>query len=780
MKLKINQDDTHRHKDIVTCVAWIDNNELYSCGDDRQMLRWSGDGELLGPVATTLFNPPPVKSGTEPPPPVYVTEIHWFPAAPGKGQTGTDVYVVGGTDGRFYLCTKGGRLEKSVEAHKGALLSLRWNYEGSAIVTAGEDGQIKIWSRSGMLRSVLAQTGYPTYSVAWSPANDQVLFTNGRNLIIKYLQPSNKPNQWKAHDGVILKVDWNMVNNLILSGGEDRKYKVWDSYGRQLFSSSPGDHPITSIAWNPSGEMFAVASFNTLRVCDKLGWSYAMEKPNSGSIYNIAWTPDGTQMACAGGCGGVVFGHIINRRFEWKNYEVTVQDVHKIHVHDVVQGSTEHLEFRDRVVKASLGYGHLVVTTSSQCYVYSEKNWNTPAIVDLTNNGRVTCIQQSVDHFLLVDNLTGIQIYNYEARLVSSPKYAGLRADAITVQTIALSNDTLAVRDSADDKAIHIFDTTTGRPISTQPFKHTMEISELALSQSKSNVGRQLVVVDKNRDMYITPVGKANWKKLGTMVETFAWNSETDMLAAVMDYKFVMWYYPNVVFVDEDIAPLTRFEKDGSSFGKNAQITNFIGTQCTLRRADGANVTVSNITPLPAILQEHARKKQWEEAIRLCRYVKMPELWACLAAMAIFGNDLNTAEVAYAAIDEVQKVEYVCYIRDIPTPEGRAAELALLRHNSKEAETILLNANMYFRAIKMWIGLFNWDRALELAVKYKTHVDTVLYFREKYLRSLGSKETSKRFLQYAQGVTVDYEKIKAKLAMEEEAEKLGGKAKAYQ
>ena len=32
--------------------------------------------------------------------------------------------------------------------------------------------------------------------------------------------------QWKAHDGVILKVDWNPVNGLILSGGEDCKYKV--------------------------------------------------------------------------------------------------------------------------------------------------------------------------------------------------------------------------------------------------------------------------------------------------------------------------------------------------------------------------------------------------------------------------------------------------------------------------------------------------------------------------------------------------------------------------
>jgi intraflagellar transport protein 80 len=32
--------------------------------------------------------------------------------------------------------------------------------------------------------------------------------------------------QWKAHDGLILKVAWNPSNNLIISGGEDCRYKV--------------------------------------------------------------------------------------------------------------------------------------------------------------------------------------------------------------------------------------------------------------------------------------------------------------------------------------------------------------------------------------------------------------------------------------------------------------------------------------------------------------------------------------------------------------------------
>lgn len=45
------------------------------------------------------------------------------------------------------------------------------------------------------------------------------------------------------------------------------------------------------------------------------------------------------------------------------------------------------------------------------------------------------------------------------------------------------------------------------------------------------------------------------------------------------------------------------------------------------------------------------------------------------------------------------------------------------------------------------------SRALELAVKHKTHVDTVLAYREKFLQTFGRKETNKRFLQYAEGVS---------------------------
>lgn len=47
---------------------------------------------------------------------------------------------------------------------------------------------------------------------------------------------------------------------------------------------------------------------------------------------------------------------------------------------------------------------------------------------------------------------------------------------------------------------------------------------------------------------------------------------------------------------------------------------------------------------------------RWSEATRLCRFVKDDSLWAMLAAMATHAKQLETAEVAYAAINEADKV----------------------------------------------------------------------------------------------------------------------------
>ena len=65
--------------------------------------------------------------------------------------------------------------------------------------------------------------------------------------------------------------------------------------------------------------------------------------------------------------------------------------------------------------QVSLSHGHLVVATTSQCYVYTTKNWNTPIIFDL-KEGSVSLIRQTSRQFLIVES-TAIFVYSYEVIL---------------------------------------------------------------------------------------------------------------------------------------------------------------------------------------------------------------------------------------------------------------------------------------------------------------------------------------------------------------------------
>jgi intraflagellar transport protein 80 len=128
-----------------TALGWTTGNELYTCSDDKTVWRWNMDGEPLAQLSSLD---------------TYVTDMCWFPTRRGSSLAGTDFFVVGCSDGSFKFINKQGKIEKNSEkAHTGALTVVRWDYTGTSLVTAGEDGYLKVWSKNGMPRATLLQLG---------------------------------------------------------------------------------------------------------------------------------------------------------------------------------------------------------------------------------------------------------------------------------------------------------------------------------------------------------------------------------------------------------------------------------------------------------------------------------------------------------------------------------------------------------------------------------------------------------------------------------------------
>lgn len=129
------------------------SNEVYSISDDKILYRW----DLSTNTPNNLMELDQ-----------YPTDID-FPTS----KSLNDAFAIGFVDGSFRIVTKVGRTEKTVQdAHKGALISIKWSSDGYSLVTAGEDGQIKIWSKTGNLRSSFVQAETPIYSLCWSPESD--------------------------------------------------------------------------------------------------------------------------------------------------------------------------------------------------------------------------------------------------------------------------------------------------------------------------------------------------------------------------------------------------------------------------------------------------------------------------------------------------------------------------------------------------------------------------------------------------------------------------------
>lgn len=57
---------------------------------------------------------------------------------------------------------------------------------------------------------------------------------------------------------------------------------------------------------------------------------------------------------------------------------------------------------------------------------------------------------------LLVERNT-VGLYNYQGRLIASPRWPNMKLDMLKTSMIALSSDTLAVRDAGDTKSIKTF-----------------------------------------------------------------------------------------------------------------------------------------------------------------------------------------------------------------------------------------------------------------------------------------------------------------------------------
>ncbi|OAF66182.1 Intraflagellar transport protein 80 [Intoshia linei] len=758
MKLVLNADLkslTSKNQSYITDITWISLDEIYCTSDSDEVLKINFTKNEITSLLTL-------------PNDLYPTSIKSFQSK-GRGSTSTqrsvtnekDVCIIVSTDGKLIIINKLGKIEKIIEAHVGAILCAEWSFIGSTIATAGEDHQLKVWSKSGMLRCSLVKSNHPIHDLAWSPDSSKIVYCSNCNITIKPFKTNQKIISWRAHDGLVTKVGWNSVNNLIISGGEDCKYKLWDNFGRLIYSSNKFSYPIIALCWAKNGEYFCVASSNIIKLCNKRGWAHSLNQYpiNHGSVVSLAWSYDSSKLAIGTGSGRIFSAHIADRYYEWSNYNITLKTPQIVETTNVIDDTTEKLDFKDCIVIVSIRYHHLIVITESQCFIYSVKNWNTPTIFDLKENN-VSTIVQSKRHFLLVDD-GNLYVYAYEGRLTANPNTKTAKDTAASIYTykmLSLTDNTIAVAGLSEKSVIQLYDISVQKSSVAQntKYKHLKPIKCISMNQytyyeKSANDHELLAFIDEDFDLYLlsmeNSLTNSRCLQLASMLSDILWNETYPILTGVGEGRCKVWTHPDAAFVDSELMNMSIIDKSIYEFGNSPELYGFIDDKIFFEQSDGSRVLLT-IPIYICILYQLAAKRQWPQCVNLCQLEINPVLWTILAIMSIKLKNVKVAKYAFTATNQIHKIEYIQKIKNKfqtdkikkKDSEYSVHRLSQLYSSLVDSEAQLLHTNNLEEATILNLKACNWAKAKELSKSDTEMSQLISSFHSEYLKNTGQLE----------------------------------------
>ena len=255
-------------------------------------------------------------------------------------------FAVGSDDGISQVRSTGGELQFELRRHGAAIRDIRFAGGNDTIITASDDGMVKIWvlrnnecemtdkkvsqtlgsrisekmkilvvlnqqnslSYFNLEKNRLVDFGYqgPGMNVSISPGND-FISTSSFDKTARIWDTAGKEIARMVHPFEVRSSEFSPDGKTVLTACSDGAARIWDFRGTKLKEFKADNDPLRCASFSPDGKRIITGSSNKVAIIRNLDGTIVQQlKMHKADIVKARYSPDGTSILTASSDGQAI------------------------------------------------------------------------------------------------------------------------------------------------------------------------------------------------------------------------------------------------------------------------------------------------------------------------------------------------------------------------------------------------------------------------------------------------------------------------------------------